>query len=164
MRIFIKIFLAVLSSMLISACVGGMIELPKKYALDGQLEQVSRIYKFRIMDWERVDNQSLIIETSPSSYYLLILKIPSPELIFRNRIRISSTGSMIRAGLDEVIISNSANMKFSYPIDRIYRIKGRDQMRTIRDQLTGETDAREKDNKTGTSVKPRLLNDKGAEI
>jgi hypothetical protein len=164
MRTFVKIFIVFITSLLISSCAGGMIQLPQKYALDGQLEQVTSIYKSGIMDWETVDNQSLIIETGPSNYYLLVLKIPSPELVFRNRIRISSTGSMIRSGLDEVIIFDSAHMKSSYPIDRIYRIKGSEQMRAIRDQLTGKTDTRQKDNKTGSSVKPRLLNDEGAKI
>jgi hypothetical protein len=159
MRNIVKIFSVLIGSLLIASCAGGMIQVPQKYALDGQLEQVRSFYKQRIMDWETVDNQSLIIETSPGNYYLIVLKIRAPELVFRNRIRFSSTGSMIRAGLDDVIISNGAHMRSSYPIERIYRIKGSEKMRAIRDQLTGE-----KDKETESPIKNRVMSDGVTEI
>jgi hypothetical protein len=144
---------------MISGCAGGTIQMPQKYALEGQLEQVKTIYKYRIIEWEKVDNQSLIIETGPSDYYLLVLKIPSPELVFRNRIGLSSTGNMVRAGLDDLIIYNGAHMRSTYPIDRIFRIKGREQMRAVRDQLTGSKDIPKK-----SPAKPRSMKNEGAEI
>jgi len=164
MRTCKKFLLVFIPFMLISACAGGIIQLPQKYALDGQLEQVKSIYKYgRILDWESVDNQSFIIEITPGDYYLLILKMPSPELLFLNNIRISSNFGMIRAGWDEVIVYNGAHMRSTYFIDRIYKIKGSQQMRAIRDQLTGKKDTPQKNNK-GNSTKPGLPNNKGAEI
>jgi hypothetical protein len=145
--------------MMISGCAAGTIQMPGKYALEGQLDQVKTIYKYTITEWEKVDNQSLIIETSPGDYYLLVLKIPSRELVFQNRIGLSSTGSMVRAGLDDLIIYNDAHMRSTYPIDRIFRIKGREQMRAVRDQLTGNNKIPEK-----SSTKPRSMKKEGTEI
>jgi hypothetical protein len=71
---------------------------------------------------------------------------------------------MIRAGMDDVIFYNGGHMKQSYPIDRIYRIKGTEQMRTIRDQLTGETTGGQKEDNTANPVKPGLSGDKGVDI
>jgi len=164
MKTLMKIYFVFISFLMISACATGSIRIPEKYALDTQLEQVTSIFKYGITDWEEVDNQSLILEKGPGDYYLLVLKIRAPELPFRNRIRLSTTGSMIRAGLDDVIIYNEAHMKTSYPIDRIYRIKGSKQMRIIRDQLKGKTTAGEKDNKTVTPVKPGSIMGNSIEI
>ena len=155
-----KIFIGAVSLLIVSACAAGNIQIPEKYALDTQLEQIKSIYKYGITDWERVDNQSLILERGPGDYYLLVLKIPAPELPFRTRIRLSSTGDMIRAGMDDVIFYNGAHMKQSYPIDRIYRIDGTEQMRAIRDQLTGKASGDEED-KTAQPVRRGLSNGKG---
>jgi len=158
-----KIFITVISILVISACAAGNIQIPEKYSLGGQLEQIKSIYKYGITDWERVDTQSLILERGPGDYYLLVLKIPAPDLPFRTRIKLSSTGDLIRAGMDDVIFYNSAHMKQSYPIDRIYRINGTEQMRTIRDQLTGRTPGDE-ENKTAQPVRRGLSGGKGVDI
>ena len=151
MRTFIRIFLIFISFLTIFACAAGNIQIPEKYALDKQLEQVSSIFKYGITGWEEVDNQSLILEKAPGEYYLVVLKIPASELPFRKRIKLSSTGDMIRAGLDNVIFYNGAHIKMSYPIDRIYWIKGIEQKRIIKEQLIGETQPGQKDNKGGIS-------------
>jgi hypothetical protein len=163
MRTYKNALFVLTTLILISGCAGGNIQVPEKYALGGQLEQVHSIYRQRIMDWEKVDNQSLIIQTSPGTYYLLVLKIPSHELVFRNSIRFSSTGSMIRAGLDDLIIY-SAHMRVSYPIDRIFKIKGQKQMLAIKDQLTAKKDGGQKDARTGNPEKPALPNKNGRAI
>ena len=163
MRILKNNFIILTALILISGCAAGTIKIPEKYALEGQLEQVNSFYRQRIIDWERVDNQSLIIETSPGTYYLLVLKIPSQELVFRNRIILSSTGSMIRAGLDDLIIY-TARMKVSYPIERIFKIKGREQMQTVRDQLTGKKDNAQKNAGTETPAKSKSPDKNGQEI
>jgi len=160
MKILVKLFLLFISSLLITACATtGKIQVPEKYALGNKLEQVNKIYRTRIMNWEEVDKQSLFIETAPSEYYLIVLMIPSPELIFRNRISITHTGSMIRAGLDSVMVFNGTHVRGSYPIDRIYRVKGAEQMRTVRDQLTSGKGAG-----AGRTVKHNIENSEGAEI
>jgi hypothetical protein len=155
MKRYIKFFFMFILSLSLLACAAGNIQIPEKYSLDGQLEQVSGIYKYTIMTWEKIDKQSLILQTSPSTYYLLVLKIPSPELLFRNRIILSSMGDMIRAGLDDVILYGGGHIRASYPIDRIYWIRGTEQMRAIRDSLTGETKgdhAKDRPSRTGIVV------------
>jgi len=164
MKTFKRIFIVMFSLLMISACATGNIKIPEKYALDMQLEQIKSIYKYGITDWERVDSQSLILERGPGDYYLLVLKIPAPELPFRTGIRLSSTGDMIRAGMDDVIFYNGAHMKQSYPIDRIYRINGIEQMRTIRNQLTGEATGDQKEGKTANPERPGLSGGKGVDI
>lgn len=164
MKTSFKIFLGLISLLMVSACATGKIKIPEKYALDTQLEQVTSIYKYGISDWEEVDRQSLILERGPGEYYLLVLKIPAPELPFRNRIKLTSTGPMIRAGLDDLIIFNAGHMKSSYPIERIYKIKGSEQMRKIRDQLIAGTPAGETDNKTVIPLKPGLNRGNSVEI
>ena len=139
-------FGALIVILLLSGCAAGPIQVPEKYALQGQLEQVNSFYRQRIIDWEKVDNQSLIIEVSPGTYYLVVLKIPSPELVFRNRIFFSSTGSMVRAGMDDLIVYTE-HMKATYPIDRIFKISGTQKMLAVRDQLTGKTDTAQKNAK-----------------
>jgi len=125
-------------SVFISSCAAGLLPLPEKYSLDGQLEPVTKIYKYGLIEWEKVDQQSLILRTGPSDYYLLVLKTPSYELLFTNSIRLSSTVSMIRAGMDQVIIYGAGDIKVSYTIERIYRIKGNKQMLAIKKQLMPE--------------------------
>jgi hypothetical protein len=118
---------------------GGQIQVPGKYSLGNQLEEVNKFWRTTIIDWEAVDKQSLVIETSPGNYYLLVLMVPSNELPFKmNRIRITNSGSLIRARLDSVIVSNGAHSRTRYPIERIYKIKGSKQMRAIISQLQGD--------------------------
>jgi hypothetical protein len=165
MKTFIRISILAISLPVISACAAGNTKIPEKYNLDRQLEQVSTIFKYGITDWKKVDNQSLLLQRGPGEYYLIVLKTPAMELPFRSGIKFSSTGDMIRAGLDDVIFYNGANMKLSYPIDRIYRIRGTEQMLAIRDQLTGETtDGQKEDSQTRKSIKSRSINDKGVDI
>jgi hypothetical protein len=155
MKIYKNVLLIVTSMILISGCATGNIQMPQKYALEDQLERVDWIYKQRIRDWEKVDNQSLIIEISPGAYYLMVLKMPARELLFQNRISLSSTGSRIRAGLDDLILYN-AHMRVRYPIEKIFKIRGRTQMHSVRDQLTGIISDKQKDSGTDKPVKSRL--------
>ena len=123
-------------ALLVSACATGPLKLPEKYSLDGQLEQVTEIYKYKLIDWDRVDQQSLLLRAGPGDYYLLVLKTPSTELMFTNSIRLSTTSSMVRAGMDDVILYGPGRIKYHYTIERIYKIKGRQQMLAIKKQLT----------------------------
>jgi hypothetical protein len=129
----------VLSMFLTTSSPAGTIQIPAKYDLGKQLEQVHKFWSTRIIDWEDIDNQSLVIETSPGHYYLLVLTIPSYNLPMKmNRIGITNSGSMIREGLDSVIVSNGAYGRDRYPIDRIYKIEGTAEMRAVIKQLQGE--------------------------
>jgi hypothetical protein len=119
------------------------VSIPEKYNLNTQLEQVHHFWKTSIMDWEAIDNQSLVIEVSPGTYYLIVLTIPSYNLPFKmNRIGITSSGSMVREGTDNVVVSGAGHYRQNFPIERIYKISGSKQMREIVEQLQarqGET-------------------------
>jgi hypothetical protein len=92
-----------------------------------------------------VDNQSLIIQTSPGTYYLLVLSVPSSGLPMEmNRIRITNSGSTIREGVDSVIVSTDSHMRDKVPIERIYKLKDREQMKAIKKELQGEKDETQK--------------------
>lgn len=125
--------------LLTASTLTAEIRIPEKYSLNNQLEQVHKFWRTNLIDWEDVDNQSLVVETSPGHYYLLVLTVPSYELPFQwNRIGITSSGSMIREGIDSVIVPSGAHFRSTYPIERIYKIDGRQQMRAIIDQLQGK--------------------------
>ena len=137
MKLYNNIFGIFILALLMSSCATGQIKLPEKYMLDQQLEPVTEIYKYNIMEWDQVDQQSLLLRTGPSNYYLLVLKIPSTELMFTQRIGLTSTSSMVRAGLDYVILY-SPGRREHYIIEKMYRIKGNQQMYAIKKQLRGE--------------------------
>ncbi|MBN1626054.1 MAG: hypothetical protein JW944_05970 [Deltaproteobacteria bacterium] len=164
MKTFLKIYTAVFFFLTVSSCAIVSIQVPEKYDLDGELEQVTSIFKYGITDWEEVDTQSLILQKGPGEYYLLVLKIPAPELPFLNRIKLTSTGDMIRAGMDDVILYNLSHIRQSYPIDRIYRFKDSEQMRTFRDRLEGNRDTGQNDDNTVSPAKSGLPRKNGVEI
>jgi hypothetical protein len=101
------------------------------------LEQVTEIYKYRLHSWQTVDRQSFILQTGPSDYYLIVLRRPSNELMFSEHIAISTTGSSVRSGLDEVTVAHSG-IKDSYLINKIYKLKDSQQAREIEKQLSGK--------------------------
>lgn len=154
-------------TLLVSACATAIPQIPEKYTLDDQLEQVTRFRGYRITGqpafttfnetfedpmsvmnrrdtvllnktanhWVEVDQQSLIVQVSPKEYYLLVLQIPAPELMFSENISIYCMGNVIKVGSDYIQFPDYNNLR--YPIVRIYRINGSEQMRVIRDQLKG---------------------------
>ena len=168
MRSLFKIITVLILIIMVSGCATTIPQIPEKYSLDNQLEQVDRIRGFRITGrpafpifeesledplvvmnrrdtlllnktlshWIAVDQQSLIIQPGPREYYLLVLQIPAPELLFSEDISIYSMGNVIKAGADSVQFPDH-NVNLRYPIIRIYKIDSPEQMRAIRDQLKG---------------------------
>ena len=128
--------LCMCTALLMSSCATGGIELPEKYNLDNQLESVSYISKYQgYIGWEMVDRQSFVLQTSPSDYYLIVLQIPAPDLPFSESISISSSGSMVRAGMDTITLLRQSLKVPPYIIEKIYHLKGKEQVRTIREQI-----------------------------
>lgn len=136
-------------ALLLTSCATGQIILPEKYMLDRQLETATEIYKYRIMDWDQVDQQSLLLRTGPSDYYLLVLKRPATELMFTNRIALTSSASLIRAGMDKVILFSPGSIKVTYIIEKMYRIRGNQQMYAIKKQLRGGEGEIHRNNQNG---------------
>ena len=123
-------------TLLISSCATGRIELPEKYVMDNQLESVSYISKYQgYSGWDMVDRQSFILQTGPGDYYLIVLQIPAPDLPFSESISISSSGSMVRAGMDTVTVLGQSSNGLPYKIEKIYSFEGREQVQTIKEQI-----------------------------
>lgn len=135
MKNYRQIFVILASLFLISACAGTSVKSFEKYNLDNQLEPASEILRYNLMGWETVDNQSLILQTSPSQYYLIVLTYPSDQLMYAEHISISHTGDMVKPGYDKVTVYGSP-MHDTYVIEKIYKLKDRDQVNAIREQLT----------------------------
>lgn len=129
-----QLFVALL---ILSACATAPVSMSEKYNLDNQLESVANISKFNMMSWEHVDRMSFILQTTPSDYYLFVLNSPSDELPFAENIHISSTGSFVRPGYNNVIVFG-VNSNERYVIYKIYKFKDYEQAKEIRKQLTGE--------------------------
>lgn len=133
----IKLFLPLFFAMLtLSACAGGPINLAEKYKnLDNQLEPVSDISRFNLMNWEKVDNQSLILQTSPDSFYLILLRRPAHDLMFTETISVSNTGDMVKPGYDRVTVFGTTQTE-DYVIHKIFKLKDRKTATQIREQLS----------------------------
>jgi len=118
-----------------SACATVPATIPEKYNLDNQLENVPNISGFSLMSWEKVDNQSFILQTSPNDYYLIILDSKSDALPFTRTIQITNTDSLFWPGYSNVI-GNDDGWEDSYIINKIYRFKNCNQVDLIREELS----------------------------
>ena len=134
MKTKIKILIVSVVSVLIMACATGPIKLPERYNFENKLEEVNKIYQFKIKGWQSVDYQSLIIETNVNDYYLLVLQRPAPSLPFSEAIGITLTVDHVRPGFDNVIVSDSAGTE-SYIISKIYKFKDHKQALEIKEQI-----------------------------
>jgi hypothetical protein len=138
MRITRKLAGIFITFIIASACAGAPLKIPDKYNLDSQLEKVPDISKYNMMSWERIDSRSFVLQTAPGDYYLIILSSPAVNLPFAESIHISSTGSMVRPGYNNVHVIGDGTDD-SYVINKIYRFKGYEQVKSIKAQLSGET-------------------------
>jgi hypothetical protein len=130
----VRIFIILL---IISACASAPATIPQKYNLDGQLENVPHIYRVSIISWDRVDKQSLILQTGPTNYYLIVLESMACSLPFAGAIQISDDSPMIWHNYSNVIV-NDDGWEDSYMINRIYRFKDYSQVEAIRAHLLSE--------------------------
>lgn len=127
--------------------------MPEKYNLDDQLVKVSRISNTSLTGWEKVDNQSFVLRSSASTYYLIILSSPAWNLPFTERIGITGRSLMIRPGYDNVIVREAGNRRGKYIINKIYKFEDKKQVWEIIAQLTGEpTIERQKKDYSGETL------------
>ncbi|MFK7733611.1 MAG: DUF6491 family protein [Pseudomonadales bacterium] len=108
--------------------------LPEKYQFD-QLPEVERFNRWSIDDYTMVDRQSLIVRTSPSKSYLLILQRKLPGIGFNDAIAVTSTGSQIHARFDTVQIIDRHFSGIPVPIAKIYKLDGREQRKQIKSKI-----------------------------
>jgi len=132
-----KYILIISAILLIYSCATTQPADEKKYDMDDQLELVSDINKYRLISWETVDHQSFVLKTGVSECYLIVLIRPSSLLMSCDSISISSTGSTVKSGFDDVTVVSSG-MKESYRIHKIYKLKDSQQTKEIKAQLSGK--------------------------
>jgi hypothetical protein len=123
---------------MVSICGVAYAEIPAKYNLDNQLEQISEISDNNFREWEMVDEQSFILQNSPSDYYLIVLRSPSEELTANDSVKISESNSIIKPGYSRVIV-RSDGIKDRYRVYKIYKLKDSEQAEEIRAKLIGAT-------------------------
>ena len=120
--------------MLVS-CATAPRAIPEKYNLDNEFEAVDRIYAPSISSWQEVDIQSVILRANVSDYYLLVLRRPMDTRITDLSMGISSTGSYITPRFDRIFVRDTVGIRHYYYIDRIYKLKGKEQAREIKEQF-----------------------------
>jgi hypothetical protein len=65
----------------------------KVYHLKDILQNLKEFSAYQIhlatnfMSWEKIDNRSFVLQTSPNHYYLIILSSPSDRLLFGESIK-----------------------------------------------------------------------------
>jgi hypothetical protein len=106
----------------------------EKYQFDN-LDTVKRFHNWSIDGWNAIDQRSLIVRTSPSTSYLVILDRRVPDLRLAETIAISSTGSFVHAKFDTVLALNRYGMTIPANIAKIYRLEGKEQRRWVREQI-----------------------------
>lgn len=106
---------------------------PDKYNFDGKLDQVDQITSFREISWEKADKQAIILKVNYDEYYLLILRKPIDNINLE--IGIERTVPTSISGQDRVVVNESDTGPKYYMIDRIYRLKDKEQKEEIRGLL-----------------------------
>jgi hypothetical protein len=131
----VRIFILLL---IVSACATSPATIPPKYNLDNQLENVPNISGYNMMSWDRIDNQSFILQTGPNDYYLIVLESRSRTLPSASTIQFSDDRSLVWPRFSNVIV-NDDGWEDSYMINRIYRFRDCAQVEEVRTLLLGET-------------------------
>ena len=106
----------------------------QKYQFDN-LESIKRFHYWAMDGWTAIDQRSLIVQTSPSTAYLVILDRRVPDLRFSETIAISSTGSFVYAKIDTVLARNRYGINIPANIVKIYRLEGKEQRHRVREQI-----------------------------
>lgn len=128
--------IAVAAALSLSAtsAMAGLKPLPEKYQFD-ELPEVKGFMNWSIDSWTAVDRQSLIVRTSPSKSYLLILQRKLPSLRSNNAIALSSTGSRVHARFDTVQTFDRHFANIPVAIAKIYKLEGKEQRKQVKAQI-----------------------------
>lgn len=90
-------------------------------------EPVRSIWAYgRFHDFDVIDDDTLILWTTPFQPYLVELRAPSHDLRFAHVIAVESTTNRIYSKFDSIRIAG-----FPYPIDQIYKLS-REEARQLK--------------------------------
>jgi hypothetical protein len=134
MKEMIKVFSVFVSMIMVVSCATTPGPPPEKYNLDNELEEVKQIYTLTVSSWEEVDIQSVILRAHLSDYYLLVLDRPMESRITDLTIGVSSRVSSITPGFDKIYVEHPWGRQY-YVIEKIYKLKGKEQAKEIKERL-----------------------------
>ena len=132
MKVMIKVSTVLVFFIMVVSCASTPRPLPEKYHLDLELEAVDKIWTIRDPSWEEVDDQSVILKADRRNYYLLVLRRPMDKR-YSNPISLSNT-SYVTPGFDHIIVRELGVIQY-YVIEKIYRLKGREQAEEIKERF-----------------------------
>ena len=120
-------------------CVSPPVTLDARYEFP-QFEVVESFPTFNLDSWQSVDSQSLLINTSPSRSYLVILKGKSHDLQFAESIELTTTGPTVHAKFDcvKVKLENCSHAPIPISISRIYRLHGKEDITQAKQQIRAQ--------------------------
>ncbi len=114
---------------------GGMsAKIKDKYNFDNELKQAKGVVNAKILNWDTIDPQSLIIRTDANDYYLVILDQPAPSLPFKDHVDMQLRIEKAMPGSDDLIITDAMHMEL-YPVCRIYSLRNLEQANKIKGQI-----------------------------
>lgn len=104
-----NLLIAVLAPAVLAACASQSLRERQAEALARHLDFAgtpveSFAYLGRYDGWRALGDDELVVYTTPSQGYLLSVAPPCRDLQFANRIAIDSTGSIVRARFDSVLV------------------------------------------------------------
>ncbi len=134
MNVIIKALSIFLLLMMASSCATTMSTSPKKYNLDNDLEAIDQTSAIKVSSFEQVDNQSIILRANWDEYYLLVLIQPIDRIVSGLSIGLSDKVSSITSGVDSIIVNDTPFTEY-YVVDKIYKLKGKEQAEKIKERL-----------------------------
>ena len=91
----------------------------------------------RPYNWQAIDDDTVVVWTTPFDAYLVELAYPSLDMRFVQQIGVTSTNSRVFAKFDAVQIRG-----FRYPIDRIFKLSREEAKNLTRSQKPENSAAR----------------------
>jgi hypothetical protein len=85
-------------------------------------EPVERIYDYKLDSWSYLDRKHVIMQTAPSTYYLVALKNSCHGLSSAEVIAFSTTTSQLTR-FDHLLVRNAGKMVDRCYIDRMYKLE-----------------------------------------
>lgn len=96
---------------------------PVKYEFP-DLKEVRDFRKTSVSGWSAINDQVLLVSTSPKRKYLLVLTRPDRDLLFSHALAFTDTQGRVSARFDKVYATN-ASIRVPNTIKHIYEINGK---------------------------------------
>ncbi len=85
-------------------------------------EPVERILQYRLDGWTYLDREHVIMQTEPSTYYLISLRKPCHDLMTAETIAFTTTTNQLTR-YDKLLVKGSGSMVDHCYIDALHKLK-----------------------------------------